>query len=136
MWPGTPINRTWHISILSYPQPVDMLKQVGMVRNAYQWYLAHLNTSLSVSCNHVSIERHGRKLLVTILGTSQQFLIPSQQTCLNLEKLLVKSLIAIDTSQYFYILSQQTCWNRQIWTGMIINRTLHISILPFLSLQV
>ena len=63
------------------------VETVEIVKNDYKSYLAHLNTSLSVSWNHVSVERHGRKLLVTTLGTSQYFLIPSLQTYSNLEKL-------------------------------------------------
>ena len=96
------------------------VETVEIVKNAYKSYLAHLNTSLSVSWNHVSVERHGRKLLVTTLGTSQYFLIPSLHIRIwrNCQELL---LIALDTSQYSLILSLQTCWNTWMWAPSALN---------------
>ena len=48
-----------------------MLKLVGMVRKAYESYLAHRNTGLWLACGHVEIGRYGQERLLIVLGTSQ-----------------------------------------------------------------
>ena len=92
------INRTWHISILSYPWPADMQHLVKTIINR-SWYLsilpypypgimfnlegkvktiinplymnlAHLNTVLSLACRHGRIGRHCQERFLAAISTS------------------------------------------------------------------
>ena len=54
-----------------------MLKLVGMVSNDNYPYLVFLNTFLSLACRRVRIARYGQERLLIVLGTSQNFPIPS-----------------------------------------------------------
>ena len=60
-----------------------MLKLEGMVRNAYQSYLAHLNSLPSLACRHAAPGRDCQKRLLIALGTSQYLLIRILELCLT-----------------------------------------------------